>query len=286
MRSWWWVGKLGVFAGLFLLVSIGAFQLVMLLGGPVSDELSVSNVTPLIVGATVASWVLTRRFEGRSLGTLGLRTGPLGLRDLGAGTIAGVLIMGGVVLAMVGLRWVSWGPTSEPGSPIGTALSLGGLLLGAAFVEELLFRGYAFQLLFRRFGPAVAIGLTSIAFGALHAWNPNFGAVPLLNIALAGVLLGVGYWRTGSVWFVTGVHLGWNWVMAVSDLSVSGLALQMPRFDPTLSGPPTWTGGPFGPEGGLLVTLASVIGVAWMWRLGRRDVSLSGVVAGGPEAPA
>jgi len=276
----WWLGKLAVFSGLFLVVSIGVLQVGVFLGAPVSGRLSIWSVTPLIIGAVVASWVLTTRFERRPLGTLGLRGGPEGLADLGLGTLAGAAIIGGVVLSMATLGWVSWVGISEPGSEIGTALALGGLLMGAAFVEELLFRGYAFQVLFRRFGAAGAIAATSIAFGSLHAWNPNFGALPLLNIGLAGVLLGTAYWRTGSLWFVTGVHLGWNWVMAATDLAVSGLELHMPRFDAVLAGPSLWTGGSFGPEGGLMVTVASLLGTVWMWRLGRRDESLSSVARG------
>ena len=63
--------------------------------------------------------------------------------------------------------------------------------------------------------------------------------------------------------------------MAVSELSVSGIEMSMPTFEPTLTGPILWTGGEFGPEGGLLATIATVVGVVWMWRLGRRDESLS-----------
>jgi uncharacterized protein len=36
----------------------------------------------------------------------------------------------------------------------------------------------------------------------------------LANIFLAGVMLAVAYLRTRSLWFATGVHLGWNWTMA------------------------------------------------------------------------
>jgi len=63
--------------------------------------------------------------------------------------------------------------------------------------------------------------------------------------------------------------------MAISELSVSGIEMSMPTFEPAVTGPVLWTGGEFGPEGGLLATIATVLGVVWMWRLGRRDESLS-----------
>ena len=66
--------------------------------------------------------------------------------------------------------------------------------------------------------------------------------------------------------------------MAVSELSVSGIKMSMPTFEPVVTGPVLWMGGEFGPEGGLLATIAIVFGTVWMWRLGRRDESLSEVV--------
>jgi membrane protease YdiL (CAAX protease family) len=269
------MAKLSGFAAIFFFATI-SFGLVLAFAGVTpSDGLTVWNVLPLLVAALTASWIFVRIVERRPLRSLGLRPGSGGLSDLTIGTIAGALIVGLVVLAAALFQWVSWNPVSELGSPLGAGLTIGGVLLVAAFVEELLFRGYPFQVLARRFNPATAILVTSIAFGLLHAWNPNVQRLALINIALAGILLGVAYWRTGSLWFVTGVHLGWNWVMAVSELSVSGIEMSMPTFEPAVTGPVLWTGGEFGPEGGLLATIATVLGTVWMWRLGRRDESLS-----------
>lgn len=275
MRSWVWLGRLSLFVGLFFLFSFAAFWVVARLGVPMGEGLSIGGVVSLVLGGLGASWFLTRRVEGRPLGTLGLREPPAGLADLGLGVGAGVGIIGLVVLAMVAMGWLSWQAAPEPGSAVGTAFSLAGLLFGAAFTEELLFRGYPFQLLQRHFGALAAIALTSLSFGLLHGANPNVGPLALVNITLAGVLLGVAYWRTGSLWFATGLHLGWNWVMAVSELSVSGIDMEMPAFDPTVLGPQIWTGGDFGPEGGLLVTAATLLALVGLWRLSPRDESLS-----------
>jgi len=274
-KSWAWLASLSGFAGIFLFTTF-LFGLVLAFAGVTpSEALTVWNVLPLLVASLVASWIFVKIVERRPLRSLGLRLGTGGLSDLIVGTIAGALIVGSVVLTAALFQWVSWDAVSELGSPLGAGLTIGGVLLVAAFVEELLFRGYPFQLLAKRFNPATAILVTSIAFGSLHAANPNVHLLALINISLAGILLGVAYWRTGSLWFVTGVHFGWNWTMAVSELSVSGIEMSMPTFEPTLTGPILWTGGEFGPEGGLLATIATVVGVVWMWRLGRRDESLS-----------
>ena len=63
--------------------------------------------------------------------------------------------------------------------------------------------------------------------------------------------------------------------MAVSELSVSGLEFDVPGLQPRLTGPAALTGGAFGPEGGLLVTALSLVGIAWIWRWGPREESLS-----------
>ncbi len=176
--------------------------------------------------------------------------------------------MAAALLPMIALGWLSWaGEAGGPGAWLGRAAGLTVLLAGAAFAEELVFRGYPLQALAEGLGGPVAIAATGVAFGLVHGANPGVTPLALVNITLAGILLGVAYWRTFSLWFATGVHLGWNWMMAVpADLEVSGLGLDMPAVEASLAGPPLWTGGEFGPEGGLLVTAVTVVGTAWLWR--------------------
>jgi uncharacterized protein len=67
----------------------------------------------------------------------------------------------------------------------------------------------------------------------------------------------VAYLRTLSLWFATAVHLGWNWAMAtLFDLPVSGItAFDTPLYEPVVGGPAWWSGGLFGPEGGVVGTI-------------------------------
>src|SRR5579863_6741307 len=46
-------------------------------------------------------------------------------------------------------------------------------LLIAATGEELIFRGYAFQLLVEKIGPFATVLPVGVIFGVAHAWNPN-----------------------------------------------------------------------------------------------------------------
>jgi len=275
VTGWVWLGRIFGFVGLFFVLSVVPFQLLALAGFSVSSGLGAQSVLTLLVAAVLTSWVFQVTVSGRPFTSLGLPGGFLAIRQLLAGAGVGVVLIGAVVAVFGAAGWVSW--SVEPGaiSLMVAALQLTGLLLGAAFVEELLFRGYPFQILEARFGAAVAVLGTSAAFGAMHSWNPNAAPLPLVNITLAGLLLGVAYFRTRSLWFATGVHLGWNLVMALSALSVSGLEFGMRGIEPTLTGPEIWTGGSFGPEGGLLVTVVSLIGLSWIWRWSPKDESLS-----------
>ena len=140
------MAKLVSFAAIFFFATFSFGLVLAFVGVTPSEALTVWNVLPLLVASLVASWIFVRIVERRPLRSLGLRRlGTGGLSDLTIGTIAGALIVGSVVLAAALLQWVSWNAVSELGSPLGAGLTIGGVLFVAAFVEELLFRGYPFQ---------------------------------------------------------------------------------------------------------------------------------------------
>jgi uncharacterized protein len=155
----------------------------------------------------------------------------------------------------------------------------GAVFAVAAFAEEAMFRGYAFQVLARWSGPATATALSSVGFAIAHGANPDVGVFALVNIFLAGVLLAIAYLRTLSLWFATGLHMAWNWAMAtLFDLPVSGIQLfDTPLYDPVIGGPSWWSGGTFGPEGGLVGTIGFGVALLLVLRLRRvvRDESIA-----------
>lgn len=268
-RGWAWAGRLAGFIGLFLVGAVALAFIIQLAVRPSaapSAALVWWTVAPILVSALAVTWLLAVRLDGRRLGWLGLRPGIAGITELVLGSLAGAAIVGLPILVLAALGWVSWTAATAPS--VWRTIDLSGLLLGAAFAEELLFRGYPFRLIETRFGPVVALIATSVAFGLAHGGNPGIGPLAFVNLGLAGILLGVAYWRTRSLWFAGGVHFGWNWLMAASGLSVSGLDVSISGLEAVLSGPPLWTGGAFGPEGGLLATIVTTLGAVWLWRIG------------------
>lgn len=225
-----------------------------------------------LLAALLAAWVMLRWVDRGPLRGLGfpLRSGAL--RELGLGLgIGGLALVGAVaVVAVLGGYRYSPAPGSVAGWALTSGLALAALAIPAA-AEEALFRGYLFRALVEGPGAVVAVVATSAVFAVLHGANPGTGAFALVNIFLAGVLMAVAVLRTGTLWLATGVHLGWNWVMSGPlDLPVSGLqGLDVPMYDATVVGPAWMTGGAFGPEGGLVGTVAAVVGLALVLRVTR-----------------
>lgn len=263
-----WAGRLAAFAGLFiafgLVFGFATAVIAGLPGAEAAESIDWRTVAPVLLAACAATWLLAVGIDRRPLSALGLRPGPPGLLELGSGVLAGLAIVGAAILALVAPGWVSW---TASAAPVLEGLNVSALLLVAAFTEELLFRGYPFRVLHLRFGPVPAVVATSVAFGLVHGANPGVTPLALVNLTLAGVLLGVAYWRSGSLWFVTGLHFGWNWVMAASGLPVSGLDVSVSGLEAAVTGPLLWTGGAFGPEGALMTTFVTVLGTAWLWRV-------------------
>jgi membrane protease YdiL (CAAX protease family) len=224
----------------------------------------------LLVAGVIASWVMMRWVERRPFGALGYAITPRTPRELliGFAIGGGGLAVGVVVLVLGGM--LSYRP--ETGDALGyvSALLLPVVTFGiAAAAEETLFRGYPFQVLVRGIGALPATVLASTGFALAHRNNPGVGTFALVNIFLAGILLSFAYLRTRSLWFATAVHLGWNWTMAtLFDLPVSGLRLvDTPLYDASVRGPLWFTGGDFGPEGGVVATGAFVLMMLAVWRM-------------------
>ncbi len=138
---------------------------------------------------------------------------------------------------------------------------MGLVLAPAALAEEVLFRGVPLVLLAAAMGRGTAVLGVAVVFGLAHLANPNVTALGVANVALAGILLGTVFYGPGGLWAAFGAHLGWNATLAVLGAAVSGLPFDVPSLDYEAGGPEWLTGGSFGPEGGMLATLALALAV-------------------------
>jgi membrane protease YdiL (CAAX protease family) len=266
LRAGW---RLVMYTLLFVVAS-GVLTVAVAAAGLSHSMLATTSAA--LLGALVAGWVMIRVVDQRSTGALGFAAEPAGLRDSAMGTLAGGAMLGAavVLLAVAGTaRWVA-----EPGTVSEYVAALGRALVFfwvAAALEEVLFRGYPFQVLVQGIGTWPTLLVTSALFTYVHGHNPNVTALALANIFLAGFMLGVAYLRTRSLWFATAVHMGWNWAMsALLDFPVSGLRpFDAPYYDAHETGADWWTGGAFGPEAGVAATVTLALGTAWLMRTRR-----------------
>ena len=141
----------------------------------------------------------------------------------------------------------------------------------AGFFEELLLRGIVFRWLEEMAGSWIALALSALIFGFLHAGNDNATFFSSLAISIeAGILLGAAYMLTRSLWLAIGLHAGWNVVQALWDVPVSGNDVES-VIEADLSGPSLLAGGGFGLEATVFaVVVATSAGIALLVLAARR----------------
>lgn len=108
--------------------------------------------------------------------------------------------------------------------------------------------------------------LTSLLFGALHLVNPNATILGALNVSLLGMLFGLSMVYTGRLALSIGLHMAWNIFQNILfGLPNSGKPAVVALLVTENTGPLLWTGGAFGPEGGLLALGAIILGMLLVW---------------------
>jgi len=136
-----------------------------------------------------------------------------------------------------------------------------------AVFEEMLFRGVLFRWIEEFGGSWAALLLTSAFFGAAHLSNPHASTIAAVGIAFeAGVMLGVAYMLTRSLWLPMGLHASWNFAQGeIFDIPVSGTPVHG-LVEAKLSGPPLLTGNGFGLEASpIAMVIATAFGLWLLW---------------------
>ena len=222
------------------------------------------NTLVELIAFSVSIYLARRFLDRRSFASLGLKLDRRIFPDLLAGIAITFVMMGLIYLAMSLLGWIhfdSFAWHSDP-LPIVLGQSLFYLLIFifVGWQEELLSRGYHLQTLSSGINLFWGVLISSAIFGALHLGNPNATWISAVGILFAGLFLALGYVRTGQLWLSIGLHIGWNFFEGVFfGFPVSGTA-SYPLLRIHVSGPVLWTGGAFGPEAGLIVLPAILIG--------------------------
>ena len=206
----------------------------------------------------LATWLMTRFVDRRPFRTIGFSSDHL-LRDTAAGLLVGVLWLA----ASLGILWAAGWAVLSQDSPVASS---GPMLAGAALAvllnvlaQQLLLCGYILQTIRKRSNFLIALAVSSALFSLYHGAAFQGQWLPAVNVFLAGALFCLAYGLTDNLWLPTAIHFSWNCLLGpVLGLTVSGSG-ELGSGERVLSveGPASFTGGSFGLEGGLIVTLTT-----------------------------
>ncbi len=163
--------------------------------------------------------------------------------------------------------WAALNSATENINPTGIN-AIGGVIIflfayliqGAS--EEILSRGWMFQVIGARYKPWLGVIITSILFAFLHTGNSGINPFGVINLFLIAVLLTLYVMKDGSLWGACAWHSAWNWTLGnVFGLSVSGSDEKVSIFDLNTTGNGLISGGGFGPEGSLITTIVLLIAI-------------------------
>ena len=304
LRSFWRL-LIGIALGFFILGSLRvlaryilAFLLMLTAQIPFSafgstEDLSTQLTTafehfPLLGGVhsliilllvILAFMLLARWIDRRPWWDYGLHISTAWWRDLGFGLLLGFVLMSVVFGIEYILGWESvQGILENSQSNLSFWQLLADGLIYFILVgvqEELFFRGFSIKNLAEglhlpqlSFKAAVLIPylVISLLFGFAHISNANASLVSSLNLSIIGLLLGLGFILTGELAIPIGLHIAWNFTQGyVFGFPVSGSDAHLSLLATKQVGPVVWTGGAFGPEGGLLGLAAALLGILFIY---------------------
>jgi len=249
-----------VLAATFDVILGRGFEEQLSLGVIIESELAVA------LAVLVASIVLRRYLDRRSVASLGLAARGPWVRLF----CIGVLLGAGMQAVANAILWVSGSAHVTGHATLASSLQLIvaaiAVLLPAAFVEEMSFRGYILQNLWEDWGLVPAIVVSSIGFAALHISNPH--SREQLSLTATGLII-FALWAcmslvwTKSLWLALGAHMAWNLFEGpIFGLPLSGLSMPVPTvLRQSVNGPQWLTGGSFGPEAGVISFVALIVGL-------------------------
>lgn len=241
-----------VFFALAWTIQFAAFLILQIFG------LLIAAAIGVFAGGACATVLALRIYQRGTLPDIGLS----GHIAAGRHSLIGFLLGVGGAVFVTGFPLLigkaNFVPSPEfPFSP-GGILLVSIILLFGALGEELIFRGYPFQLLAGRYGIYQILLPSAVLFAAAHAGNLNSSPLALFNTFAWGVLLGYALLRSGDLWLPTGIHFGWNFTLPLFGVNLSGFTMGLTGYSLEWHASEWWSGGSYGPEASVLTLFVVV----------------------------
>lgn len=203
-----------------------------------------------LIGTFLIVWIFTSAVYKESFMSLGFSIKGR-VKDIIAGLVTGILVMAASFFLLLILNEIY---IESIIFDLKKIVWLFLLFVIVAFVEEVLCRGFILGNLMVSFRKYIALLVSALVFMILHAINPNVSWLGLLNLFLAGILLGLPYIFTKNLWLPVSLHFSWNFFQSLFGFHVSGFEvysiIEISRDENNL-----FNGGEFGFEGSILSTL-------------------------------
>lgn len=236
--------------------------------------LLIASIGGAFAGAAIANALAIRIYERAHLADIGLHWSGASARNLLFGIVGGAGAVAIVVLPALLFGFAYFERTEGQGTGAGSILFLALVLVFGAVGEEMLFRGYGFQIMVPAFGEAATILPMGVLFASVHAGNPDVTRLALFNTFAWGVLLGWALLRSRDLWFPIGIHYGWNIALPLLGVNVSGFTMKLTDYSLRWRVSEWWSGGEYGLEGGLLCTLVLIVVIAFLHKAPVREQRL------------
>lgn len=137
-------------------------------------------------------------------------------------------------------------------------------------MQELLMRGYLYQLWKQKYNVIVATVLTTILFSAMHGGAFEAGIIPVFNVVTMSILVTLLLEYTGTIIAPIIAHFIWNTIGAIIFGGVS-LASDYPNiFNSTFQGNPLLSGGIYKIEGSIIVLAVNLILITYLFIINKR----------------
>jgi membrane protease YdiL (CAAX protease family) len=230
----------------------------MLSEGDATDMGALTLTIMLVVAiAGIALSVVFRRYvDAMPVVSLGLQR-HLHRNDAWAGLLLSIFLLGLGSLILYFTGTLQWVDARFNGTEFFAMITL---ILLLAVSEEFVFRGYLLNNLMESFDKRIALLASAGLFTIAHSFNPHFSVLALINIFLGGILLGMNFIYTRTLWFAIGLHFGWNFIQGyVLGYPISGLNWDS-MLQQELKGHPVMTGDSFGFEGSIIATVVLLAG--------------------------
>lgn len=216
-----------------------------------------------ISSAFLAAFIMSRIEKGR-FASYGIPLKGAFGRFFWQGLVWGLVLESLETVLIYSLGGYSFGGLALAGSTLlkySVLWAIGFVLVGIN--EEFTFRGYAQFTLSTGLGFWPAAVLLSVAFGAVHLFNPNEGWVGGLSVVLFALFACFTLKRTGNLWFAIGFHAAADYAETfLYSVPDSGMLATGHLLNSNLHAGPRWlTGGQIGPEGSIFVFI--LLGLAF-----------------------